>query len=147
MEKVQHAKKKKMKIWHKLIDICEYFTVWLHVFSSINFWITSFINVFLLFKSKNLFDLKSIGRNYCRNIDISFFLCSDVITLPGLHNCLYVLILTHPPDVCNKWNLKLRKNFFIPFWNLQQKVRRWNEILSSAFILKVKSLKYYNKKF
>ena len=66
-------KKKKLKIWHKLIDSCQYFTAWLHVLSSINFWITNFTNVFLLFKSKNLFDLKSISRNYCHKIDISFF--------------------------------------------------------------------------
>ena len=48
--------KRKLKNWHKLIDL------------------TSFTDVFLLFKSKNLFDLKSIGGNYCHKIDISFFL-------------------------------------------------------------------------
>ena len=93
-----------MSIFHSMITT---------VFSNINFWITSFTNVFLL-KSKNLFDLKSICRNYCHKIDISFFLLT--------HWCYYftrfirLFICINSPlslDVCNKWNLKLWKKLFL----------------------------------
>ena len=93
-----------MSIFHSMIT---------HVFNNINFWITGFTNVFLLFKSKNLFDLKSISRNYCHKIDISFFLFTHWCYYFTRFIQLFICINIYPPDVCNKWNLKLWKKLFL----------------------------------
>ena len=62
----------------------------------------------------NLFDLKTISRNYCHKSDISFFLSfTDVINVSGLYNCLYVYILSYPPNDCDKWNLSCEKVCFL----------------------------------
>ena len=57
-----------------------------------NFWITSFTNFFLLFKSKNLFDLKSICRTYCHK-NLYFFLYFYPLML--LFYRVYIIVYMH----------------------------------------------------
>ena len=138
---LQHAKtktkKEKLKSWDKFFDSCQYFTVWSHLFSNINFWIASFTNVSLLFKLKNLFDLKSISRNYYHKIDISFFLFMQWRYYFTRFIHLFICINSHSSSRCfHKWNLKLWKSCFLSLSGIcNKKLRGKNEILSNAFIL------------
>ena len=55
-----------------------------------------------------LFDLKALAEIVVTKvIFLSPFFATDVITLPGLYNCLYVYIFKYSIDDCNTLNLKM----------------------------------------
>ena len=81
---------------------------------NINFWITSFTNVFCFLSQRIYLAWKALAAIVVTKvIFISSSLLADVITLPGLCKCLYVYILSYLLDGCNTWNLKLRKKLFL----------------------------------
>ena len=56
-----------------------------------NFWITSFTNVFCFLSQRICLIGKALVEIIVTKvIFLSSFLLTDVVTLPGLYNCLYV---------------------------------------------------------
>ena len=74
----------------------------------------------LFLKGKNLFDLKALAEIVVTKV---MLIATDVITLPGLYNCLYVYIFKYSIDDCNTLNLKMwKKVVFYPFLEFAIKV-------------------------